>query len=180
MSLGSPPPQPSPPPHRTNWAAVSALAACGGVFVAFLTYAIPHSPAPQPPATYTATPTQPATAGQSSQRNAPGPFGNPDTVVPTAGPAEGCQPVNAAIKEYQTTVGPSWYSRADAAMRAENEIEMAIAQSGGEPTPDMEAVLNDFQALYAAAQGHASTRYDEVADQTNTDISAFRSSCHLD
>src|SRR5205807_1172793 len=114
---------PSPPPHRTNWAAVSALAACGGVFVAFLAYATPHPSSPSTPVT---RPLPAATSPVSPHQSAPGNVGAPNAYVPSAGPPAGCEPINAAINEYHNTVGPSWYSKAHAASRARDEIEMAI------------------------------------------------------
>jgi hypothetical protein len=102
---------------RTNWAAVSALAACAGVFVAFLAYTTPHPYSPSAPTTpwsYPATlPWPGTTAPAPPQRSTPGNFGVPPTLVQPAGPPAGCQQADAAITKYDNTVGSSWYSKTD-------------------------------------------------------------------
>jgi hypothetical protein len=120
----------------------------------------------------------PATSPVSPQQGAPDSLGVPITNVPAAGPPTACQPVNAAITEYDQTVGPSWYSKADAASRARDQIEMAMSQSGGGANPDVESLLTDFQGLYGYAEAQATSSYNTVAAQTNTDIQAFRSNCN--
>jgi hypothetical protein len=123
---------------------------------------------------------QPATTGlESPQQFTPGGLGAPNAAIPSAGPPAACQPIDAAITKYHNTVGSSWYSMQDAASRARDEIEMAIVQSGGGPTPDMNALLNDFQYLYAWASSQNSSSYNTVAAQTNTDIRAFNSDCGI-
>ena len=159
---------------QTNWAAVSAIAACVGVFVAFLAYATPH-----PFSTPTQTPWPATTVPSPAQNTTPGNFGAPANPVPSAEPPGGCQQSDAAITTYHNTVGSAWYSRADAALRARDEIQRALSESGGSgpTTSDLQALGTDFQYLYLYAEEENSSSYDTAAAETNTDVQTLDTDC---
>lgn len=134
---------------KTNWAAVSAVAAVGGVLVAFLAYAAPH-PTPQP------LPTPPSTTAPAQQ---PGPYPTTPVVPPTQVPATtpaaeapsqipGCPKALAIVNTFNQTAGSTQYSRGSAARQAATDLMYLLESlAGGAAYSSISAVYNDLSRL---------------------------------
>jgi hypothetical protein len=105
----------------------------------------------------------------------PGPAG-----VQPSGPPAGCPQAIAAINTYYQTVGSTWYSAADAAERAENEIGTAekAADYSGPVSADLNALYIDFGTLYEYAIEEYSSGYDTVSTQTNVNARQLETDCN--
>lgn len=186
---GQPPWQPpaNKSGRKTNWAAVSAVAAVAGVLVALITH-VPggaSTPSPVPNPNY---------SQESPTNGAPPPQGlAQDTLGPqSAGPPPGCQQGSAAITRYSDTVGSTPYSEQQAAGRAEQDTYQAalsgngaIAAVEGANDPiqeDLLALSRDFDQLAglagAAAAGGPDGGYSTMYAQTQKDVQVFNKDCN--
>lgn len=159
-------------PRKTNWAAVSALAAVAGVLITLMTHAAAPSTS-APGYNPNQVPSHPAAAPSQTYM-----FSGPNVSGPT-GPSVGCEQGKAAIARYNETVGPSSYGEADAAQQADRAISAALEATpgGGTTWSDLDAIYLDFGNLSELAMEQDSIHYSEVRDQTQRDIKVFYADC---
>lgn len=117
---------------------------------------------------------------QDGPPGAPSPgsvFPVPTLAQPGGSPAS-CQQAEAAITTYNKTVGPTWYSKFDAATRAGNRLDMAYSSgASGVVSSDVSALIRDFTFLQQHALVQDGSGYNTVAAQTNVDIQALKTDC---
>jgi hypothetical protein len=175
--------RPTPSPEKTNWAAVSAVAAVAGVLIALMAYAIPRSastsnPLPTPTnaesAPYTTPQQDPAdTPAATSSGAAPsGPI-----VSQPAGEPAGCQQGEAAITRYDNRTRP--YNEQVAAGEALQDIGLAEAAANGSSSGaiygDLQALNEDF--IYLQDYPPGSPQSDAALARAKTDSQRLSKDC---
>lgn len=156
--------------RKTNWAAVSALAAVAGVLITLTTHtAMPSTYNPDP----TGQPSVTSPAAPAPTHNFSGP-----NISSTTGPPTGCEQGKAAITRYNETVGPTWYGEADAAQQADQAIGPALETTPqGAIWSDLDAIYLDFGHMSELAMEQDSIHYSDVRDQAKRDIKEFYTDC---
>lgn len=169
---------------KTNWAAVSALAAVGGVLVAFIAYAEPHAvqvlqPVPTPaPTTAPVQPLEPVTTTPAFTpvqvpTATPGP---PLSVTPLQPP--GCAQALPVVDTYYQTAGTTKYTQKAAARQAAQDLfDIGSRLTGGPAFSDITALYRDFSSMVFALEDMSSLDYSAVQAQTMADAQTLRRVC---
>lgn len=171
--------------RKTNWTKVGALATAASALIAFLAYTIPPNastpnpfPAPESSREPRPYPAPPQEQGSTPGATSPGSAFPVPTLAQPDGAAASCQQAEAAITTYNETVGPTWYSRFDAATRTGNRLDMAYGSgASGVVSSDVSALIQDFTFLQQHALVQDGSGYDAVAAQTNVDIQVLKTDC---
>jgi hypothetical protein len=163
----------------TNWAKVSAIAAACGVGIAFLAYAVPHSPAgPVPPPIFTTAPVFPSDGGALAPNPATAPpSGPPLSMAPL--PDAACATGLPIVDTYYQTAGATIYTREAAARQAAQDMQRLInhLNFSGPADSDVVALYNDFASIQLDLAGGRGQNYPSLQARTDADAATLRRVC---
>jgi hypothetical protein len=129
---------------KTNWTKIAAILSAAASAVAVLTWLGISGNNPRPNPVPTIAP----------QATVPGRTGSAPDLARLTGLSAVCQQAEAAVTGFNDAAGMTWAGRADAAMRAYDQLG-AIMSSGAMISQllssDLLVLINDFRNLYTAA-----------------------------